>query len=149
MRRLIPVALILALLLAACGAPESGIEGVTAENYPRINGSEDAMPLIQPAFETVHTQYSGGDYPTEALGAEESYEALLAGELDLVIAPYPGEDVLAAAESAGAELEPQALEYGGLYAVTLAGLSEDDPARLVAGWLLSDEAAAEIEPALA
>ena len=48
--------------------------------------------------------------------------------------------VLAAAESAGAELEPQALEYGGLYAVTLAGLSEDDPARLVAGWLLSDEA---------
>ena len=47
------------------------------------------------------------------------------------------------------ELEPQALEYGGLYAVTLAGLSEDDPARLVAGWLLSDEAAAEIEPALA
>ena len=149
MRRLIPIALILALLLAACGAPESGIEGVTAENYPRINGSEDAMPLIQLVFERVHTQYSGGDYPTEALGAEESYEALLAGELDLVIAPYPGEDVLAAAESAGAELEPQALEYGGLYAVTLAGLSEDDPARLVADWLLSDEAAAEIEPALA
>ena len=149
MRRLIPVALILALLLAACGAPESGIEGVTAENYPRINGSEDAMPLIQLAFETVHTQYSGGDYPTEALGAEESYEALLAGELELVIAPYPGEDVLAAAESAGMELEPQALEYGALYAVTLAGLSEDDPARLVADWLLSDEAAAEIEPALA
>ena len=149
MRRLIPVALILALLLAACGAPESGIEGVTAENYPRINGSEDAMPLIQLVFERVHTQYSGGDYPTEALGAEESYEALLAGELELVIAPYPGEDVLAAAESAGMELEPQALEYGGLYAVTLAGLSEDDPARLVAGWLLSDEAAAEIEPTLA
>ena len=149
MRRLIPVALILALLLAACGAPESGIEGVTAENYPRINGSEDAMPLIQLVFERVHTQYSGGDYPTEALGAKESYEALLAGELDLVIAPYPDEAVLAAAESAGAELEPQALEYGGLYAVTLAGLSEDDPARLVAGWLLSDEAAAEIEPTLA
>ena len=149
MRRLMPIALILALLLAACGAPESGIEGVTAENYPRINGSEDAMPLIQLVFERVHTQYSGGDYPTEALGAEESYEALLAGELDLVIAPYPGEDVLAAAESANKELEPQALEYGGLYAVTLAGLSEDDPARLVAGWLLSDEAAAEIEPALA
>ena len=81
MRRLIPIALILALLLAACGAPESGIEGVTAENYPRINGSEDAMPLIQLVFERVHTQYSGGDYPTEALGAEESYEALLAGEL--------------------------------------------------------------------
>ena len=122
---------------------------MTAENYPRIDGSADALPLIQLAFEKVHTQYSGGDYPMEALGAQESYEALLAGELDLVIAPYPDEAVLAAARDAGAELEARELDYGGLYAVTLAGLAEDAPARLVADWLTSEAAAAEIGSALA
>ena len=145
MKKLLPIALILALLLSACGAQEGAIEGVTAENYPRIDGSADALPLIQLVFEKVHTQYSGGDYPMEALGAQESYEALLAGELDLVIAPYPDEAVLAAAESAGAELEARELDYGGLYAVTLAGLAEDAPARLVADWLTSEAAAAEID----
>lgn len=145
MKKLLPLALILALLLSACGAPKDAIEGVTAENYPRIDGSADAMPLIQLVFEKVHTQYSGGDYPMEALGAEASYKALLAGELDLVIAPRPDEAVLAEAQSAGAELEARALEYGGLYAVTLAGLADDAPARLIADWLLSGEAAAEIE----
>lgn len=118
---------------------------MTAENYPRIDGSANALPLIQLVFEKVHTQYSGGDYPMEALGAQESYEALLAGELDLVIAPYPDEAVLAAARDAGAELEARELDYGGLYAVTLAGLAEDAPARLVADWLTSEAAAAEID----
>ena len=38
MKRILPLALILAPLLAACGAPENAIEGVTSENYPRIDG---------------------------------------------------------------------------------------------------------------
>ena len=133
MKRLIPVVMILALLLAACGAPEAGIEGVTAENYPRRGGSEEALPLIQRIFETVHTQYSGGDYPVEALGAQESLEALLAGGLDLVIAPGPG-----AAGLDGAELEITELGGSGLCAVRPAG-GGNTAVESIVDWLAGEE----------
>ncbi len=99
-----------ALLLSACGfpaqsAPEEGIHGVTAENYPRVDGSAAALEIIQLVFEEAHPSYSGGGYPMSAMGAQESYAALIAGDLDLIIVPYASADVLAEAEDAGVELE--------------------------------------------
>ena len=150
MKRIIPLVLALALLLAACGVrdaaatPGSAIPGVTAENYPRVGGSASALGIIQLVFERVHPQYSGGDYPTEAMGAAESYEALIAGELDLVVAPYASADVLAAAMEAGAELKLTELPAAGFYAATRAGLDEEAPAARIVAWLTGAEGKAAL-----
>ena len=140
MKRLASAILILSLLLTACGTGgESFIPGVTAENYPRIDGSANALGIIRLVFERVHPSYIGDAYPVEALGAEESYKALLAGELDLVIAPYAGADILVESSEAGVKLEFMELGGTGFYAVTRADLPDGDPARAVAEWLTSPE----------
>ena len=64
MKRLASAILILSLLLTACGTGgESSIPGVTAENYPRIDGSANALGIIRLVFERVHPSYSGDAYP--------------------------------------------------------------------------------------
>ena len=148
MKRTLTLILALALILSGCGtaAPGSEIPGVTAENYPRVDGSDAALPVIQAAFMAAHPSYSGGDYPVEALGAEESCGALLAGGLDLVIAPDAPRLFEDAAAAAGVELEYTQIAADGLYAVVRADSPEGSPERLVAQWL-ADEALADPGPA--
>ena len=140
MKRLASAILILSLLLTACGTGgESSIPGVTAENYPRIDGSANALGIIRLVFERVHPSYSGDAYPVEAMGAQAAYLELIADGLDLVIAPYASADILAESSEVGVELEFMELGGTGFYAVTRADLPDGDPARAVAEWLTSPE----------
>ena len=92
-------------------AMESGLDletlGVTEENYPRVDGSTSTLGIVQAAYEAVFGLESPEDegYPWEASKTVPSYEKLIAGELDLVLAPYPSADVLNQAKEAGVELE--------------------------------------------
>ena len=140
MKRLASAILILSLLLTACGTGgESSIPGVTAENYPRIDGSANALGIIRLVFERVHPSYSGDAYPVEAMGAQAAYLELIADGLDLVIAPYASADILAESSEVGVELEFMELGGTGFYAVTRADLPDGHPARAVAEWLTSPE----------
>lgn len=147
MKRFIPFMLVCAMLLTACGTPaaeatpDGGIPGVTAENYPRVDGSDAALGIIQLVFEEVHPSYSGGDYPMSAMGADESYRAMLAGSLDLVIAPYASAEILAESYQAGAELEFTELSAPGFYAAVRADLAQDAPARAIVQWLAGTQGA--------
>lgn len=124
MRRMLIFAAALALLLCACAAPvaqtspsssstepvmspepESEIPGVTAENYPRIDGSTSTIGIVRTAFEAAHSEYTADEYPVEAMRTVPSYRALIDGELDLIVVPYAGADVLSEAEAAGVKLE--------------------------------------------
>lgn len=134
MRRMLIFAAALILLLSACAAPaaqpspepvsssspapESGIPGVTAENYPRIDGSTSTIGIVRTVFESTHSEYTADEYPVEAMRTVPSYRALIAGELDLIVVPYAGVDVLDEAEDAGVELEFTKVAAEGLIFIT-------------------------------
>ena len=90
---------------------ESGLDlgelGVTEENYPRVDGSTSTLGIVQAAYEAVFGPESMDEegYPWEASKTVPSYEKLIAGELDLILAPSPSADVLSQAKEAGVELE--------------------------------------------
>ena len=106
MKRLASAILILSLLLTACGTGgESSIPGVTAENYPRIDGSTSTLDIVRTIYINAHPDWQSEDLPSEAMRTVPSYRALIAGDLDLIIVPYASADVLAEAEAAGVELE--------------------------------------------
>lgn len=90
---------------------ESGLDleklGVTRENYPRVDGSTSTLGIVQAAYEAVFGPESMDEegYPWEASKTVPSYEKLIAGELDLILAPSPSADVLNQAKEAGVELE--------------------------------------------
>ena len=90
---------------------ESGLDleklGVTEENYPRVDGSTSTLGIVQAAYEAVFGPESMDEegYPWEASKTVPSYEKLIAGDLDLILAPSPSADVLSQAKEAGVELE--------------------------------------------
>lgn len=82
--------------------------GLTAENYPRIDGSTSTLGIVEGLWialvEKDRTYYEAF-YPREASKTVPSYHLLIDGEVDLIFVPYASEDVLQAAADAGVELE--------------------------------------------
>jgi phosphate transport system substrate-binding protein len=84
--------------------------GITAENYPRIDGSTSTLPLVQGIYRRMFLPMDGdGDgwpgMPQKASKTMPSYERLIKGDVDLIIVPDPSKEVEQMADSAGTELE--------------------------------------------
>jgi len=100
--------------------------GITAENYPFIDGSTSTLPLVRGIYASMFrpSGYRDPEYihlgslpmenfqdmaypgmPREASKTVESYEMLIAGEVDLIFVPDPSDDVNQQAADAGVELE--------------------------------------------
>lgn len=81
--------------------------GITAENYPRIDGSTSTLGIVETIYRAMHrdnTEHFQANYPQTASKTVPSYHKLIEGEVDLIFVPYASEDVLKAAEDAGVEL---------------------------------------------
>ena len=79
--------------------------GVTLENYPRINGSTSTLGIVQAVYEGAGGNMQDENYPWEPLRTVPSYEALINGEVDLILVPYASPAVREQAQQAGVELE--------------------------------------------
>lgn len=84
--------------------------GVTAENYPRIDGSTSTLPLVQRIYKrmflpSVNKGDGWPELPQKASKTMRSYELLIAGDVDLILVPDPSKEVEEMADSAGTELE--------------------------------------------
>lgn len=79
--------------------------GVTLENYPRINGATSTLGMVQAVYEGAGGSMKDESYPWEPLRTVPSYEALIDGELDLILVPYASPAVREQARQAGVELE--------------------------------------------
>jgi len=85
--------------------------GITTENYPKIDGSTSALPIIQGIYkemfnpEIIDGQETWNGLPQSASKTIESYKKLIDGEVDLIIVPAPSEEVKKLAEEKGAQLE--------------------------------------------
>jgi phosphate transport system substrate-binding protein len=84
--------------------------GITAENYPRIDGSTSTLPLVQGIYQRMFLQSDNKEdrwpgLPEKASKTMRSYELLINGDVDLIIVPDPSKEVGEMAESAGTELE--------------------------------------------
>ena len=85
--------------------------GITAANYPRIDGSTSTLPIVS---ELIRTMFYSGDpnypewWPYRAFRASRtipSYQLLIANYVDMILVPNPSTEILIMAEDAGVELE--------------------------------------------
>ncbi|MEA5023615.1 hypothetical protein SDC9_22343 [bioreactor metagenome] len=84
--------------------------GITAENYPPIDGSTSTLPLVQRIYKRMFLHVDGGGdgwpgLPQKASKTMRSYEMLIAGDVDLILVPDPSQEIRQMAESSGTELE--------------------------------------------
>ncbi len=84
--------------------------GITAENYPRIDGSTSTLPLVQGIYKRMFLPSDNkGDrwpgLPQQASKTVKSYELLINGDVDLILVPDPSKEVEQMADIAGTELE--------------------------------------------
>ncbi|HWQ76676.1 MAG TPA: substrate-binding domain-containing protein [Syntrophomonas sp.] len=84
--------------------------GITAENYPRIDGSTSALPLVQGIYKRMFLQSDNKEdrwpgLPEQASKTMKSYELLINGDVDLILVPDPSKEVGEMARSAETELE--------------------------------------------
>ena len=82
--------------------------GISAENYPRIDGSTSTLPLLQGIYRYMfnpNDMYEFPGIPTEASKTMASYEMLIAGDVDLILVPDPSQDILDKVNQAKIELE--------------------------------------------
>lgn len=79
--------------------------GVTLENLPRMNGSTSTLGIVQAVYEGAGGNMQDENYPWEPLRTVPSYEALINGEVDLILVPYASPAVREQAKQAGVELE--------------------------------------------
>lgn len=82
--------------------------GLTAENYPKIDGSTSTLGIVQGLWRAMVEEdpiYYRAFYPDSASKTVPSYHLLIGGEVDLIFVPYASADVLQAAAEAGVELE--------------------------------------------
>ena len=91
--------------------------GLTAETYPKVDGSTSTLALVQAAYEATH-QYWAEDYPFAPSRTVPSYEKLIAGEVDLILVPSPSQEVLELAKAAGVELEQHKIAVEALVFIT-------------------------------
>ena len=102
--------------------------GITAENYPRIDGSTSTLPLVQGIYKRMFTPLDNEEdrwpgIPEKASKTIQSYELLIAGDVDLILVPDPSKEVQDMAASAGIELEYIPIGAGALVFIT----HEDNP----------------------
>jgi phosphate transport system substrate-binding protein len=111
-------ALCAAVLLQSCVRDGSGtgktdidIIDIIKQNYPKIDGSTSALPIIQGIYkamhapETVDGEEVWAGLPQEASKTIVSYMSLIYGGVDLIIVPDPSEEVWERLEESGAEIE--------------------------------------------
>ena len=79
--------------------------GVTLENLPKMNGSTSTLGIVQAVYEGAGGNMQDENYPWEPLRTVPSYEALINGEVDLILVPYASPAVREQAKQAGVELE--------------------------------------------
>lgn len=82
--------------------------GITAENYPRIDGSTSTLNIVGEIWSAMNvggTAAFEAGYPRTAAKTVPSYHLLIDGDVDLIIVPYASVDVLQTAAAAGVELE--------------------------------------------
>lgn len=84
--------------------PVAGALGITAENYPQIDGSTSTHSIVSAIYRAM---YGEGAYPhpPQASKTVPSYHRLIDGEIDMILVPYASVDVLEQAKRAGVELE--------------------------------------------
>jgi len=82
-----------------------------AENYPKIDGSTSALPIIQEIYKKIHPfEFINGDkvgtgLPQSVSQTIFSYLLLISGDVDMIIVPDPSEEVKSIADAKGVELE--------------------------------------------
>jgi len=102
-------------------SPEAVAIGITAYNFPRIDGSTSATPLMRTIVQAMYAPVeedgmspSWNDYDRwfSASRTIPSYELLINNYVDIIIVPDPSSHVLQLAEDAGVGLEfiPVAVE---------------------------------------
>ena len=84
--------------------------GITAENYPRIDGSTSTFPLVQGIYKRMFLPSNNKEdrwpgLPQKASKTVKSYELLIAGDVDLILVPDPSKEVEEMSDNAGIELE--------------------------------------------
>lgn len=82
--------------------------GITAENYPQIDGSTSTLGIVQAVWTAMvqpDTPAYEAFYPQNASKTVPSYHLLINGDVDLIFVPYASDDVLRDAEEADVELE--------------------------------------------
>ncbi len=91
--------------------------GITAKNYPRIDGSTSTLSIVQAVYRAMYGENATG-YPTRASKTVPSYRLLINGEVDMILVPYASAEVLKEAENAGVELEFHKIAAEGLIFIT-------------------------------
>ncbi len=81
--------------------------GITADNYPRIDGSTSTLTIVQSIYRSLIASADSDmlPYPKEASKTVPSYKKLIDGEVDLIFVPYASDDMLDQAREAGVEFE--------------------------------------------
>ncbi|SHN70580.1 PstS family phosphate ABC transporter substrate-binding protein [Desulfitobacterium chlororespirans] len=79
--------------------------GITHENYPRMDGSTSTQGIVMAINRAMYRYLDNENLPLEVSKTVPSYKRLIAGEVDLILVPYPSSEVLALAQESGVELE--------------------------------------------
>ncbi|EHL05359.1 hypothetical protein HMPREF0322_03914 [Desulfitobacterium hafniense DP7] len=79
--------------------------GITHENYPRIDGSTSTQGIAMAINQAMYRYLENENLPMEVSKTVPSYKRLIAGEVELILVPYPSAAVLALAQESGVELE--------------------------------------------
>lgn len=106
--------------------------GITAENYPRIDGSTSTLDIVRNIWYNMHKEgteeYDAGD-SLEASRTVPSYHLLIDGEVDMILVTYASQDVLQAAADAGVELEFHKVAAEALIFITAANNTAENITR--------------------
>lgn len=86
--------------------------GLTAETYPRVDGSKLMQDLANDLYYTMHG--INDPYGFHHSRTRSAYEKLIAGDTDLILVPAPEDETLKKAESAGVRLEGYEIARDGL-----------------------------------
>ncbi len=79
---------------------------ITADNYPRIDGSTSTLGIVQTIYRNmVDNAEETSAFPETASKTVPSYQRLIQGDADMILVPYASETVLQQAADAGVELE--------------------------------------------
>lgn len=119
MKKMLSVLILAAMLIAsACSVNDVNSEksdvvmsdlaqglGITAENYPKIDGSTSTLDIVQRIWREMFKEGGEDIYPEKASKTVPSYKLLIDSEADLIFVPYASQDVLKLAEEKGVELE--------------------------------------------
>ncbi|MEL7623134.1 MAG: substrate-binding domain-containing protein [Clostridiales bacterium] len=95
--------------IALTPSEDAAAIGITAENYPRIDGSTSTLPLVQAIYKRMFLPLDDKEdrwpgLPEKASKTVKSYELLINGDVDLILVPDPSKEVGEMAKSAGTEL---------------------------------------------